>query len=65
MSKTTVNPIKPVIETDVGSMLFNFSDWSNNLKLCLAGREYFSRLAKNYQKCDVCGVYFKKDEEVW
>ena len=64
VSKVDTKPIIPVVETEVGTMILKFSDWSNLAKLLLTGREYFSRLSKHLQKCDTCGVYFKKDDEV-
>lgn len=65
VSKVETKPVIPTVELEVGAMLFKFSDWSNLSKLLLTGREYFSRLAKHYQKCDTCGVFFKKDDEVY
>lgn len=64
MPKMDSRVVLPVNETEVGTMIFKFSDWSNVASLLLVGRDYFSRLNKHLQKCDTCGVYFKKDGDV-
>lgn len=64
MPKMDSSVVIPVTETEVGTMIFKFSDWSNVATLLLIGRDYFSRLNKHFQKCDTCGVFFKKDADV-
>lgn len=64
--KPVMEVVAPVVEeTNVGSVLFTFSNWSDTEALVIAGRDYLGAMRKRAKHhCDQCGVLFRKTDEV-